>query len=138
MIILDTNVLSELMRPLPNVDVLAWMAAQPRPSLFTTTLTEAELRLGIELVSEGARRARLAVAVEGVFHEDLAGAVLPFDRAAARSYALIVAARRRSGRPISPIDAQVAAIAVSRGAAVATRNVVDFTGCGCEVINPWG
>lgn len=137
MIVLDTNVLSELMRPLPSQDVVAWLSRQPQQGLFTTTITEAEIRYGLALLPTGPRRDVLKSAAEGLFAEDLAGRVLPFDRAAAVEYALIAAERRAAGHPIAQFDAQIASIARSRGAAVATRNVTDFSGCGVEVLNPW-
>ncbi len=113
------------------------MRSQPATALFTTTITEAELFYGIALLPDGKRRRSLASVVSLVFAEDLAGRVLPFDSAAAREYAEIAATRRRAGRPISEADAQIAAIARSRGAAVATRNVEDFAGCGLVVVSPW-
>ena len=93
--------------------------------------------LGIALLADGKRRRALESVVSSIFAEDLAGRVLPFDSAAAREYAVIAAARRRAGRPIAEADAQIAAIARSRGATVATRNVEDFTGCGISLVSPW-
>lgn len=137
MIVLDTNILSELMKPKPALTVIDWIALQPIPSLFTTTITEAEIRYGIDLMAAGRLRQELSAAADGMFREDLAGRVLPFDSAAALDFATIASTRRAAGRPIAQFDAQVAAIARSRGAAVATRNVGDFIGCGIDVINPW-
>jgi toxin FitB len=137
MIVLDTNVLSETWRPAPSPKVLAWMRSQPMSALFTTTITEAELFYGIALLPDSKRRRALEAAVSLIFAEDLAGRVLPFDSAAAREYATIAAARRHAGRPIAEADAQIAAIARSRGAAVATRNGEDFAGCGVTVVSPW-
>jgi toxin FitB len=137
MIVLDTNVLSETWRPAPSPKVLAWMRSQPMSALFTTTITEAELFYGIALLPDSKRRRALEAAVSLIFAEDLAGRVLPFDSAAAREYAGIAAARRHAGRPIAEADAQIAAIARSRGAAVATRNGEDFAGCGVTVVSPW-
>ena len=105
--------------------------------LFTTTITEAELFYGIALLPNGARRRSLESVARLIFSEELAGRVLPFDSAAAREYAQIAAARRRAGWPITEADAQIAAIARSRDAAVATRNDADFADCGVTVINPW-
>jgi toxin FitB len=116
---------------------LDWMQSQPNTVLFTTTITEAELLHGIALLPQGKRRDLLESIVARIFVEHLAGRILPFDRAAARDYADIAAARRRSGRPMSEPDARIAAIARSRGAELATRNVADFAGCELEVINPW-
>lgn len=137
MIVLDTNVLSETLRPKPSSKVMEWMRLEPLSALFTTTITEAELFYGIALLPRGRRRQSLESVVEMIFAEDLAGRVLPFDSAAAREYADIAAARRRAGRPMSEADAQIAAIARSRRAALATRNVEDFVGCELQVIDPW-
>jgi len=137
MILLDTNVLSELMRPLPGPGVEHWLATQPDASLFISAITEAELRYGVALLPPGKRRDGLAAVVAAMLAEDFAGRILPFDSAAVAAFAEIAAARRRAGRPIAQADAQVAAIAASRGAALATRNVPDFDGCGIAVVNPW-
>lgn len=137
MIVLDTNVLSELMRPEPDANVSAWDAQRPATSLFTTTLTQAEMLYGLRLLPAASRRSRLEAVVSEMFATDFAGRVLPFDQAAAHAYAEIAAARRRAGRPIAQFDAQIAAIARSRDAGVATRNVADFEGCGIDVIDPW-
>jgi predicted nucleic acid-binding protein len=137
MIVLDTNVLSETWRPKPSAKVLGWMRSQPSAGLFTTAITEAELLYGIALLPDGKRRRALESAIGLIFAEDLAGRVLPFDSAAAREYADIAAARRRVGRRIAEADAQIAAIARSRSALLATRNVEDFAGCGLTVVSPW-
>lgn len=137
MIVLDTNVLSELLAPSPSPAVVAWLAAQPAAAVFTTAVTEAEILYGLALLPDGRRRQALETAVRPIFSEDLAGRVLAFDREAAESYAAIAARRRAIGRPISQFDAQIAAIAVSRGASIATRNVADFAETGAPVINPW-
>lgn len=137
MILLDTNVLSELMRPAPDPAVERWLAAQPDASLFISAITEAELRYGAALLSSGKRRSALTAEIDGMLEEDFDGRILPFDRLAAQAFAAIAADRRQAGRPISQADAQIVAIARSRGAALATRNVPDFDGCGVEVINPW-
>ena len=137
MIILDTNVLSELMRPKPSARVAAWVAKQPAAELFTTSVTEAEIYYGIELLTQGKRREQLLAAVEAMFVEDMAGNVFSFDSDAARAFAKIAARRRAVGRPISHADAQIAAITQVRGAKLATRNVADFKDCGIEVLDPW-
>ena len=137
MIVLDTNVLSEPLRPTPSARVLEWLRSQPNAALFTTTITEAELLYGIAISPHGKRRRVLESGVAKIFAERMIGRILPFDSAAARDYADLVATRRRAGRPISEADARIAAIARSRGAELATRNVADFAGCGLEVINPW-
>jgi predicted nucleic acid-binding protein len=137
MIVLDTNVLSELMRSQPGAAVFAWVAAQPRTALFTTSVNKAEILYGIAMLPEGRWRAALAAAAEAMFIDDFAGRVLPFDEAAAVHYADIVAARRREGRPIEAFDAQIAATARVAGAELATRDVGDFAGCGVALVNPW-
>lgn len=137
MIVLDTNVLSELMKPRPAESVLRWMAAQPATSLYTTSITQAEILHGIMLLPSGKRRSAFEAAAEAMFKEDFGGRVLPFGSDAAHLYARIAAQRRRAGRPISHFDAQIAAIAQSTGASIATRNASDFDGCGVKVIDPW-
>jgi predicted nucleic acid-binding protein len=137
MIVLDTNVLSESLRPKPSSKVLEWMRSQPIAALFTTTITEAELYYGIALLPQSKRRRSLESAVGPIFAQDLAGRVLPFDSAAAREYADIAATRRRAGQPISEADARIAAIVRSRGAVWATRNAEDFADCQLDVIDPW-
>lgn len=137
MIVLDTNVLSELLRPQPNTRVMAWLAARPAASLFTTTVTRGEILYGIRLLPAGRRRNALQDAVTAIFDEDFAKRTLPYDNPAADHYADIAASRRTKGRPISQFDAMIAAIARSRGASLATRNTRDFTGCGIDLIDPW-
>ena len=136
-ILLDTNVLSELMRSTPDVKVLAWFQQQGAP-FFTSTITRAEILLGIALLPEGKRRDALAVAAEKMFAEDFAGRCLAFDDEAAAQYALLVAARYRSGLPISTEDGQISAIALHHNLPLATRNVKDFARIeGLTVLNPW-
>jgi predicted nucleic acid-binding protein len=137
MILLDTNVISELMREAPAPPVAAWAARQPTESLFVSTITEAELFYGIELLPEGRRRTAIAEAAEAMLSGVFTGRTLPFDSAAALAFAGIAAARRRAGRPMPHADAQIAAVAVSRGLAVATRNIADFEGCGVTLVDPW-
>ena len=137
MIILDTNVLSELMRPTPSPRVVAWVAKQPATELFTTSVTEAEIFYGLELRTRGKRREGLLAAAEAMFAEDLAGRVLGFDGEAARAFSKIAARRRALGKPISHADARIAAITQVRAAKLATRNVADFKDCGVDVVDPW-
>ena len=137
MIILDTNVLSELMRPKPSPRVAAWVAKQPAAELFTTAITEAEIFYGIEQLSRSKRREGLLVAAEAMFAEDLAGRIFAFESDAARVFSRIAAHRRALGKPVSHADAQIAAIAQVRGAKLATRNVADFEDCGLDVVDPW-
>jgi predicted nucleic acid-binding protein len=136
-ILLDTNVLSELMRPAPERRVEQWLAAQPDASVFISAVTEAELRYGAALLPSGKRKTALVAEIEGMLEEDFSGRILPFDSLAAQAFAIIASERRQTGRPISQADAQIAAIARSRGASLATRNAPDFDGCGVEIINPW-
>ncbi len=137
MYILDTNVVSEVMRDKPNPQVMEWMDAQPNSEVFATAITEAEILTGIAILPEGQRRSRLLSAADRVFGLLLSDRILPFDSSAASAYAGIMSSRRLAGAPISQFDCQIAAIARSVGSSVATRNVKDFTGCGVEVINPW-
>ena len=137
MVVLDTNVVSELMRATPSAEVLVWMDELPPRELFVTAITEAEVRTGIAILPAGARRRGLADAAERALGGLFAGRVLPFDSSAARAYADIAATSRAAGHPISQSDCQIAAIARSRGMAVATRNVRDFSETGAEVIDPW-
>ncbi|MEO8369843.1 MAG: type II toxin-antitoxin system VapC family toxin [Candidatus Solibacter sp.] len=137
MIILDTNVLSEALKPNPAPIVLTWLAALDRMAAFTTAVTQAEILYGIESLPDGKRRAALLAAAETVFRREFAGRVLSFDENAARAYAQIVSARNAAGRPISQFDAMIAAIARAHHATVATRNTGDFDACGLALVNPW-
>jgi predicted nucleic acid-binding protein len=137
MIILDTNVLSELMKPSPSARVVAWIEAQPAHSLFTTSITQSEILYGVMMLPAGRRRQALEAAADAVFRKDFAGRVLSFGSDAALPYARIAVDRRRTGRPISQSDAQIAAIALCTGATVVTRNVTDFENCGVDLVNPW-
>ena len=136
MLVLDTNLISEFMRDRPDPKVLRWLDAQPSDSLFTTSIAEAEIRTGVAMLPEGRRRQALATAAERLFRL-FGDRVLPFDSAAARAYATIVARRRIAGRPVAQADSQIAAIARSREATVATRNVDHFEGTEIKVIDPW-
>jgi predicted nucleic acid-binding protein len=136
-IILDTNVLSELLRPAPEPRVEAWLAAQDGAEVYLTAITEAELRYGVAIMANGRRRSALAAAVDRILREDFIARILPFDSAAAQVYAAIGAARRLAGRPIAQADCQIAAIARANGATIATRNIGDFEDCGVALINPW-
>lgn len=137
MIILDTNVLSELMKATPTGNVADWVAAQPAASLYTTSVTQAEILHGLMLLPRGRRRSALEGAATSMFAEDFRGRILGFGTDAAHPYAQIASDRRRAGRPISHFDAQIAAIARFTGAAIATRNVADFDACGVTVLDPW-
>jgi predicted nucleic acid-binding protein len=137
MIVLDTNVLSEALRPVPEPSVLDWLENQPRASLFITTVTRGEILYGIRLLADGTRRRGLWEAAKKIFDADFADQVLSFDSDAADMYADIAASRRTAGKPISQFDAMIVAMARSRGAGLATRNVKDFEDCGVDIINPW-
>ena len=137
MIVLDTNAVSETLRSRPHQSVLGWLNACTAADLFVTTVTEAEIRLGIARLDDGKRRESLIAAVDRAFETLLCSQVLSFDRDAARHYAEIAVHRYRTRRPISQFDCQIAAISRSRGAILVTRNVADFEGTGVAVINPW-
>ncbi|MFB2971391.1 type II toxin-antitoxin system VapC family toxin [Aerosakkonema sp. BLCC-F183] len=137
MIVLDTNVVSELMHPKGSLILRQWVAAQPITNLFTTTITQAEILYGIALLPSGKRQTELSQAAQLMFAEDLGGRILPFDETAAIAFATIAAERRRIGKPISQADAQIASICYTRQATLATRNVSDFEGCGITIVNPW-
>lgn len=137
-ILLDTNVLSELMRPKPSAEVLDWFEQQKGTSFFVSAITRAEILLGIALLPDGKRRDSLAAAAEQMFNEDFAGHSLAFDGNCATEYALLVAERTRCGHSISTEDGQIAAIALSHELPLATRNGKDFKGIvGLVVLNPW-
>jgi hypothetical protein len=137
MIILDTNVLSELMRPAPDPQVTHWVAKRSEDELFTTSVSEAEIFYGIELLAAGKRRESLLTAAETMFTRLLLGRVLAFESEAARPFSGIVVHRRALGRPVSYADAQIASIARVSGATLATRDTDDFKDCWIEVVNPW-
>ena len=137
MIVIDTNVISEVMRAHPAPAVLAWFGAQEARMLYLSAVGEAELRRGAAILPPGQRRDLLVTQIEAMINEDFSGRVLPFDSAAARAFAAIDGDRRGAGRPITFADCQIAATARAHGATLATRNVTDFEGCGVEVINPW-
>jgi toxin FitB len=136
-ILLDTNVLSELMRPAPDPAVSAWVATHPANTLATTTITQAEILHGIARLSPGRRRDALQRAASAMFDEEFGDRVLAFDMSAAPHYASIRADRERAGRPVSAFDAQIAAIARVHRAAVATRDLGGFADCGVELVDPW-
>ncbi len=137
MFVLDTNVVSELMRERPNPEVLAWVDNRLTDNLFVTSVTEAEIRTGIAILPEGERQRGLAAAAERLFGVFFAERILPFDSDAAPAYATLAAERRAVGRPISQADCQIAAVTRSSGASIVTRDVNGFEGCGLDVINPW-
>ena len=125
------------MRPGPGANVVDWGAAPAASDLYLSTVNEAGLLYGVEMLPSGRRRDRLLEEVQGMLREDFDGRILPFDSVAARAYAMIAAARRAAGRPINHADCQIAAIARCRGASIATRDLDGFAGSGVELINPW-
>jgi toxin FitB len=136
--IIDTNVISEIMASSPAEATLAWFAqARTADELFITTITVAEILYGVELLPPGKRRDKLNSEAEATFSEDFGGRILEFDEMAARQFAQIASSRRKAGRPIAEFDAQIAAIAHSHGAVLATRNTSDFEDCGIRLVNPW-
>ncbi len=137
MYVLDTNVVSELMRPAPAPAVEAWVAGRPAETLFFSAIGEAELRYGVAIMPEGRRRNQIDAEVEAVLSKDFEGRVLPFDSRAARAYAEIAAELRAAGRPAAQADCQIAAVARARGMAVVTRNVRHFEHMGIDVTDPW-
>ena len=138
MILLDTNVLSELMRIAPNQAVLSWMDEHIATDLYICAVTKAEIELGIALLPEGKRKDNLSVAAHEMFDEFSPDRCLSFDETAAAKYGVIVASRKKIGRPISVEDAQIAAIALAHGLTMATRNTADFENIDdLKVISPW-
>lgn len=134
---LDTNVLSEMMRPTPERKVADWIVRQPSDALFTAALCQAEILSGLAIMPDGGRRTGLEKAAHAMFAEDFDGRILPFDTRAAATYAEAFAARRKAGRPGATVDLMLAAIARVHGASVVTRNVADFEGLGVAIVNPW-
>ena len=137
MIVLDTNVLSELMRPAPSPQVLAWLDAQTPDTLWLTSVSVAELLFGIARLPDGARKQAFAQAALGMLEEDFANRVLGFDLEAASIFANLAAASERAGRPMGLADGQIAAICLAHNASLATRNVRDFSQLGLQLVNPW-
>lgn len=137
MIVMDTNVVSELARPRPNQRVIEWVDAQDALNVMITALTAAEVRAGIAVLPEGRRKRDVELRMESLLTDTFAGFVLNFDIGSSAHYANIVANRRRAGKPISVFDAQIAAVCRQHEAVLATRNTADFTGTGIQLINPW-
>lgn len=137
MIVLDTNVLSELMRPQSEPKVVEWLLGQTRSALFTTAISRGEMLFGVLVLPEGQRKRQMQQEVLAIFAIDMAERVLPYDSAAADAHAELAAARRAQGRPSSQSDMMIAGIVRSHGATLATRNVRDFEGCGITLVDPW-
>ncbi len=138
MILLDTNVISALMRRRPEPKVVDWLDNQPAESIWTTAVTVFEVRTGLELLESGKRRHELEGGFEQLLEEELEGRVQPFDHPAARAAANITAERQRAGRPVEIRDVQIAGIAKARRATLATRNTKHFAALGVDLVDPWG
>ena len=137
MIILDTNVVSEPLKPKPDLTVVAWLDDQPLETMFFTATGLAELLTGVEILPAGRRRKQLAAAIQSTVERLFGPRVLSFDQKAAGIFALTFARARSSGFTITPGDCQIAAIAVANGYPVATRDTEPFLAAGVDVINPW-
>ena len=137
MILLDTNVLSEVMQPRPEPAVMAWIDSQDPDELWTCTIVMAEVLSGLDLMPEGKRQQQLRERAEQMFSTLFAGRVCAFDQRAARAYGAVLKTRKAVGRPIDEMDALIAAIALTNDATLATRNIPDFEGCGIPLVNPW-
>jgi predicted nucleic acid-binding protein len=136
-ILLDTNVISALMRRDPDPIVVAWLDRLPPESVWTTSITVFEVRLGLELLADGQRRRVLEEAFAKALEEDFESRVLPFDQTAAQAAGRIAAERRRAGRTVEIRDVQIAGIAAARKATLATRNRRHFEGLGLVLVDPW-
>jgi predicted nucleic acid-binding protein len=137
MFVLDTNVLSAVTGSRPAPEAAAWVAAQPEERLFTTSVCQAEILAGIEILPDGRRRRALEAAAHAIFADVFHGRILPFDERAAERYAETFAARKRAGKPTATADLMIAAIARAQGATMVTRNTADFEDCGLTLVNPW-
>jgi len=136
-IVLDTNVVSELVRPSPNRSVVEWVDEHDSSELVITALTAAELRAGVALLPESRRKDELGMRIESLLVETFAGYVLAFDVGSSAYYAEVLAVRTRGGRPITTFDAQIAAVCRQYDSVLATRNTTDFTDTGIQLVNPW-
>jgi toxin FitB len=137
LIVLDTNVVSEMMRARPEPAVLAWLDRQASGELWLSAIVAAELMFGVARLPDGTRKRQLAQAVQATLEEEFAGRVLPFDLASASVYADLCAQRERAGLPAAMADAQIAATCLAHGATLATRNHAHFEGLGLGMIDPW-
>jgi predicted nucleic acid-binding protein len=135
MIIVDTNIVSELMKASPAQTVVSWLNDQEASTLYLTTITLGEIGYGLESLPQGKRRLQLERGFARVIAEAFTGRILAFDEEAARHYGVLMGGRKAMGRPLSVLDGQIASTALARGCAVATRNVRDFAECGVEIIN---
>ena len=137
MYILDTNILSELMRSAPNAQVVEWLNAQSVDAIYTTAITVSEMQYGVQKMPAGVRKSNLINAVDGLFNIDFADHILPFDVQSAFIYAKILTERELMGQPMSMADAQIAAIAISHHATLVTRNTKDFENIDVLIVNPF-
>jgi len=137
MIILDTNVLSELISPAINPQVRAWFSGQDGSDLWVTSLTVSEIFYGVFRLEHGMRREALEDAISAVLFDDYEGRILPFDDEAAIHHGRLRARLRREGRPAQDGDALIASIALAKDATIATRNIRDFRNCGVDLVDPW-
>lgn len=137
MIIVDTNIVSEAMKPSPTRAVVTWLNEQETSSLFLTTVTIAEVRYGLRVLPQGKRRRALKDGFERILTEAFEGRILSFDEPAAREYGNVMSHRKELGRPLSILDGQIAAIARATGFGVATRNTRNFAECGLKLVNPF-
>ncbi len=137
MFVLDTNIISELIRPEPNKNVLIWIDQQPINLLYTSAITKAELYYGVLIQPDGKRREQLSNAIDVILKSGFDGHILSFDTISSEYFAEIATIRRSIGKPISHADAQIAAICRQQQMTLITRNTSDFSGCGIEIINPF-
>jgi predicted nucleic acid-binding protein len=137
MILTDTNVISEVMKVSPSLQVTEWLNNQDSNALYVSTITIGEIEYGLRILPDGRRRLELKERFERFISVAFAQRILSFDEPAARSYGDVMGLRREMGRPISVPDGQIAAIARSRGLSIATRNTSDFQECGVDLINPF-
>jgi hypothetical protein len=137
MIVLDTNVIFEVLRPVPEPAVLNWLRSVKRSELWTSSIVVAELFSGVDLMPPGNRQQVLREKMEQMVSLLFTGKIFKFDLAAARAYGTILAIRQRMGRPIDEMDALIAATSLAHGATLATRNIPDFEDCGVPLVNPW-
>jgi toxin FitB len=137
MILVDTNILSELWRPLPNSFVVQWLEIQPREGVFVSAITLAELHFGIARLDNGRNKARMLEAITKLGQETFEGRVLGFDSRAAAHFGAIRASREKAGRPINFPDAAIASLTVTYGLTLATRNTKDFDGLNIPLVNPF-
>lgn len=137
MILLDTNVISEMMKKSPSANVITWIDEQEVTQLFITTITIAEISYGLNVLPKGSRRRFLEDALNKTIEHAFKHRLLSFDETAAHLYGKMMGHRKELGRPLSVLDGQIAAIALAQKASVATRNIRDFSDCGLDLINPF-